>query len=470
MALSSAGYVPKRLPQLKTELDTRMLEVFGPINLNAESVFGQLVGLTVEQQAEIYAQLEEVYWSQYPASAQGVNLDRVVSLNGLERLPARATNVQAVVSGSAGTVLALGRLARATDGTTYQIQGAVTLAMAGSVGATVEVATLTASADYTITIGGTGYTYNSGPTPTRASILTNLKALLPVWTRSTLTTGTGGDSLRIEYDTPQTLLLSANLAASSVSNYASFAAQVVGPIALPVGALNTITTPVSGWVSISNRAPGSIGRAVETDDELRLRRTRSLRLAGANTLDSIVSRIQQVPGVITQRVVANSGNATDAEGIPAHSIRAIVDGGTDADVARILYTYVAAGIGYYGAVTYNVVSDVTGQSFPVKFDRPTNVPFYVTVTVKSSVATPTDAIERIRSALMDYAAGQDIAEPLLYTRLFTPINGVIGEGAYVQSLTTGLAASPTGTVNIVPTAVQRLVLAPGRIQVFVLAP
>lgn len=466
--LTADGFVPKRTPQLKLELEQRMLETFGGINLAPESVFGQLVGLTIDQQNDLWAQLEELYWSQYPDSAVGVNLDRVAAINGVARLPARATSVLAVVSGTAGTAIPVGRIARAVDGQDFALAGAVTINAATSVGVRIAVNTLTANTNYTITLGGVAFTYNSGAAPTAASILTNLLGMLPTWVTSQLTSGAAAASLALTYETPTPIVVSGLMTITEVSNYGTFLAQTPGPTSVPAGTLAEIMTPVSGWVAVTNRAPGTAGQFVETDDELRLRRAVSLRLGGSNTLDAIVSHLQQTPGVLTQRVVANTGNTTNAEGIPGHSIRAVVDGGLDADIARTLFTYVAAGIGFHGAVTVNVLSAVTGQTYPVKFDRPGNLPFYVTVTVQASPATPLDAIGLVRAELMALAEELAIAEPLLYSRLFGPLIAVLGKGTDITSITTGLAPSPTAKVNLIPSAVQRLVLAPERIQVFVL--
>lgn len=468
--LTPEGFVSKRTPELKLELEQKLLDSFGSVNLNPSSVFGQLVGLTVEQQSDFWGRLEEVYWAQYPSSATGINLDRVVSINGLTRLAAQPTSVLGVLTGTKNTVIATGRLAAVTQtGHQYQLTSPVTLAEANSVGARVEVTTLAASTNYTINLNGTPHTYNSGPAPTEASILTNLKVLLDLAGGITSVITAEGDEGRIDlrYDTPQPITVSANMSITMVSNYGNFAALNTGPQTVPVGALGQIVTPVAGWESVTNRFEGTVGRVAESDTDLRLRRAESLKIAGQNTLDSIVTRLRQLPGVLAQRVVVNNTNTTNGEGIPGHSIRAVVDGGENSAIARVLFDYVAAGIGYYGATTVDVLSPVTNSTFPVKFDRPTNVPWWLTVTIDGSVNTPTDAVSAVRNVVMKWAEGLEIAEPVLYTRLFGPITNVIGEGAFITDLRIAKTASPTGTVNLTAGPTERLVITPERIQVFV---
>lgn len=469
--LTPQGFVAKRLAELKVELETGLSATFGNINLNPESVFGQLIGTVVDQQADLWARLEQVYHSQYPDSAAGVSLDRAADLNGIVRLPAAPTQVVAVVSGTPGTVLPAGRLAMAENGAMYTLTDDTTISATVSVGARLAVATLLDNTDYSITLGAAVYTYNSGPAATAASILTNLAALLPAGVTSQLTAGAGGTWIDIEYTAQQLFAVGARLTLVQVSSYADFRNTVPGAVELPARALSTIQTPVAGWTTVTNRAEGTLGRDVETDLELRQRRARSLRLTGSNTLDAIRSALSELPGVLSMRVVDNRGTATDAEGTPRQTVWAVVDGGTADDIARVLYERVAAGINYRGATEVGVVSPTNSQSFPVRFDRPVNVPYYVNVTIRSSAVTPTNIIDLAREALVAYSnAAYGIGDDVLYTRLFSPLNAIVGEDAYVSALTVGLTADPTGTANLVSEPAERFLLTEGRVQVFVVAP
>lgn len=471
--LSENGFVPKRTPELKLELEQKLLDVFGSVNLHPQSVFGQMVGLTVEQQSEIWARLEEVYWSQYPRSASGINLDRMVSINGLSRLAAVPSSVRGVVTGVPGTVLYAGRLAGSSKlNMQFELLDDTTLATAASVGAKIRVQTVANNTNYTVTIGSTPRTYNSGVAATEASILTGISNLFAATSiSSVLTISESGSFVELSHDTASTVAVGGNLQIFEVSNYAAFVATVDGPNAIPVGTLDQIVTPVSGWSKVSNRQSGTTGRLIETDTELRIRREKSLKLASTGTLDAIVSHMQQVPGVLEQKVLVNATNTTDANGVPAHHIWAIVDGGTSADIADVLFAQVAAGIGYHGSLHVNHVSEVTGDVYVVSFDRPTDVQFYVAVTVKGSEHTPANAVDLIRKRLVEWAQELKIGEPVLWSRLFTPINEVIGEGAYVQELFINtVAIEDSGdelTANLAADANERYRLSSSGVQVFV---
>lgn len=435
--LTEAGFVAKRTPELKLELEQALLDLLGAVNLNPASVFGQLVGLDTDQKSALWALLEEVYWSQYPRSATGVNLDRMVSINGLSRLPAAPSVVRAVVTGSPVTNLFPGRLVSAPRlNTQFILLDTTVIEAARSVGARIVVNTVTASHDYTITVGATPKTYNSGGSPTEASILTGLAALYtgdPGINAVVTSDGTTA-YLDLTYDTAQLITVSADLTLQRVSNYAIFASTTPGPLDVPIGAVTQIDTPVAGWFEVNNRHAGEAGRFTETDDELRARREISLKLAATGTLDAVVSHMQQVPGVLEQRILVNNSDTTDGNGTPAHHVWAIVEGGVPAEIAEVLYTQVAAGIGYRGDVEVVHISPITGAAYSVKFDRPTLTDFYVSVQIQSSPNTPADAVDRVRQALVDWAGDLRIGESVLWSRLFTPINAVIGDGAYVEEL------------------------------------
>ena len=65
-------------------------------------------------------------------------------------------------------------------------------------------------------------------------------------------------------------------------------------------------TPIAEWQTITNILAGSLGRLVETDAELRLRRQKSIKLLGAGTVEAIQARVSQdVDGVTSCTVFEN---------------------------------------------------------------------------------------------------------------------------------------------------------------------
>ena len=109
--LSPAGWNAPRLADIKQQLENAMIAQFGEINTDPQSVMGQLIGVMSKSYADLWENLENVYFSQYPNSASGTALDNVVQFNGLTRLPATQTTVVATCGGLEGTYIPINSLA-----------------------------------------------------------------------------------------------------------------------------------------------------------------------------------------------------------------------------------------------------------------------------------------------------------------------------------------------------------------------
>lgn len=82
----------------------------------------------------------------------------------------------------------------------------------------------------------------------------------------------------------------------------------------------------------------------------------------------IVRALSGVAGVTYAKVFINPGDATDADGIPGHTVAAAVIGGDDDAVASALRPYITPGIDSYGNARADI--DVDGYCRTVYFVRP----------------------------------------------------------------------------------------------------
>lgn len=154
------GFKAKRLIDIKNELEDLFIGEFGEINLDAQSVAGQIIGIYSKVLADIWENLEEVYFSQYPNSATGVALDNVVQYNGITRLAAQRTTVIGVATGTEGTLIPAGSLARLpTTGQQFSSISSGFITRSNSVRNIIRVDTAVAQ-DYTVLISGVPYTFN----------------------------------------------------------------------------------------------------------------------------------------------------------------------------------------------------------------------------------------------------------------------------------------------------------------------
>ena len=185
----------------------------------------------------------------------------------------------------------------------------------------------------------------------------------------------------------------------------SMTAVEYGPIEVPVNGLDTVASAVLGWETVANPNAAVPGDLEESDIAARRRRLDTLALQSMSVAEAVVSRVQSIPEVRSMSFRENTAATTqtiDGISMVAHSIYACVEGGSDADVAQALYDTKTAGAGYNGSETVTVVDPYSGQTASVKFDRPTQIPILVRVTVKQ---TPLDAQNIVRDAIMDYVNG-----------------------------------------------------------------
>lgn len=235
---------------------------------------------------------------------------------------------------------------------------------------------------------------------------------------------------------------------------AAFTCEDVGATEASIGTLTKIIDTVAGWSSVTNAGTPSLGTNAQTDAELRVERNKAVGRPGVNQIDSMLGELFAVNGVRRVKLYENDTNVTDSNGLPAHSIAPIVDGGTDADVAMAIYLKKNPGVTLYQAGTaasYTVTSPVYPTNTKlIKFSRPIAVPITVAVTVVDDGSLPSDIETLIQETIISYATGDlfdsnggfdydgfDIGDDVIYFRMLTPINKVVdGYGqSYVSSVT-----------------------------------
>lgn len=240
-----------------------------------------------------------------------------------------------------------------------------------------------------------------------------------------------------------------------------------GAIEAAAGTLTKIDTPVSGWASVTNDDDASIGRARETDGQLRARML-ATSSAPVGTPEGIATAISEVDGVTYQNVLENRTSTVNGIGMPPHSVFPIVDGGADQAIGDALLRSVAEGIDYTDDtdiptgpnwVEVTAINPANQQPRQVWFARPTTLSGAVVVNISTDSDFPADGVARIKSAIVEFVASWPVGKTLFSSRLYTPINTV--PGIDVNSVTIN------ATDRLVPTAYQRIVLTNANITVTV---
>ena len=249
-----------------------------------------------------------------------------------------------------------------------------------------------------------------------------------------------------------------------VNGVAQVAAQSVeaGRIEASVGTITRIKTVIAGWQTVTNDITATPGTDPETDSQLRLRRAATVAATGSNQVDSMRGALLLTEGVRYAIVYENDTAAPDVNGLPGHSISPVVDGGTDGDVAMSIYLQKNPGVTLHQAGTPVSVT-VTSPNYPdqtkeIKFGRPNYVDITVAATVADDGSLPDEVEQEITDAIISYATGTTesgslfnsegfgIGEDVNVSRIYTPINSIIGK--YGASYVTALTLNGGGDVAI----------------------
>lgn len=463
--LTPEGFSRKRLDDIKTEIENDLKNRFGNyINLLPQSVFGQIVGLFSDREAELWEMAEDVYNSQYPDTAEGVSLDNVVALTGITRLGATKSRIMDVaLFGDAGTVV--------PAGTQFSVAGnpnakfltdlEVTLGIGVNEIQLLSFATLPMSGSFKLS-------YRNEVTDLIAfdalatEIQNKLNALEGL--EGVIVTGDFNLGFSIEFagvdgkqDQPLLVVVDNTTGAlTTITTTQQGAAQALvdvtavdfGPTQAIFGTLTVIDTPVSGLDSVKNLDDAVVGRNVETDFELRQRRGLTLQVAGAATPDAIRARLLNLVGVTDVIIFENITSLPDMDGRPEKSFEAVVAGGDEQEIFDSIYQAKPAGIETFGSEIGSSV-DSQGVTHEVRFSRPTNVPIYVSVSlVTDPLRFPANGNDTVRDAIVAFinelGIGSDVIVVPQLICSFAGVQGILDAEIFV-----GIAPSPTLSDNII---------------------
>ena len=227
-------------------------------------------------------------------------------------------------------------------------------------------------------------------------------------------------------------------------------AQQPGSISATVGTINQIYNPQVGWQTFSNTSAAVAGQATETDAALRIRQAASVATPALAVRDAIYAAIGAVTGVGRYTVYENPTGSTDANGVPAHAIACVVEGGSVAAITSAIFLRKPPGIQTYGTTSYTQTSPL-GLTSVINYFVLGQVNIYFAVTIKALPGYLSTTTADIISALVAYVKSLVIGESV-YVSQTSAIASMIGlpEGQtfYITDFRLGTAASPTGTSNI----------------------
>jgi uncharacterized phage protein gp47/JayE len=468
--LSTTGFVPESLSDVQTAVQNTLVSQLGPeFNLVAPSLAATIVGIVAERLSLLWSAAEDVYNSQYPDTASGTSLDNVVALTGITRLAATQTKYSSLLLfGTAGTTVPQGTLVSVQNNPTaiFSTDTAATLGAGTNCVQTITFGSAPVAGQFTLEFGNQFL-----PPLSFAASAQNLQDAMNGLLGVTGVTVTGSTATAFVVTfagasgkQPQSLLsVSANsLTNSSASPVTitpvmtttgvaqasvSITATSTGATPAPARSITVINTPVSGLNSIINQTDAVIGRAIETDAELRIRRANSLQVAGSGTPDAIRSKLLSESGVTDVFVFENITLLPDLAGRPPKSYEVVVNGGVDQTITQTVWDTKPAGIETVGSIT-GTATDTAGNSQTVKWSRPTVIPIYLELDITTDYTYPTDGDAQVVAAILAFGATLKISQSIIVSpQLICALDAITGITGITVKI--GTAPSPTLPNNII---------------------
>jgi uncharacterized phage protein gp47/JayE len=431
--LTDRGFVAKPLQQILKEEREAFVTAFGyDINTGDDSVAGAYIGNQAAKLAQLWEILEGLYWIGDSDSASGVYLDRLAAFVNVERVQAQPTQVHTALWGDQGTEILTGSLAKIKTGEEFALDSTVTINRSKLLGFTFKIVELAAAA-YSIVVDSHVFNYAATEGDTeetvQAGIFDQIEAVFPgVYTA--VNSGTDGMEIHSSggvvpfamfCDDPKIEIL-------ILGAFGLYKAVTPGPTFVSIGALDQIVSNVTGLGHIVNYASGITGREAESDAELRIEKNNRQRQASGNEL-AIQNAIKKISGVQYYRVYSNRTMILE-NGRPPKSYEAIVVGGVDEDIAKMIFEKGPAGVEAFGN-TVVPVKDSEGYPWVVGFSRPESRYIWIKIAFSRNTEEtfPINGVELIKDNIDAWgAANQDVGIDLIFQKLNRPVYDVPGIG------------------------------------------
>lgn len=468
--LTRDGFRRKRLPEILSDINRRVSDRLGvEIETGSNSLFGQLHGVFAYEIADLWEQAENTYNAMYPNTATGVSLSNAAGLAGISAISGTRSQLLATCYGTDGTAIPYGAqiTSSAENGSHWEciatnaaISKNKACYAAYSINSTIQAGTV-----YTIKINEVtaSYTAVSGDTASKV-----LSTLMKSFSDIPYSMDNGILSIRTTTKGEAFATDAQNVTIISIGTPIQFRCVTVGAVNPDIGTINQISTSIPGWTGVLNQYVTSVGQDAETDTHLRQRWNRSLFSRGSTNIDAIAEALaDNVTGVTTVKVYENRTDVTDTDGRPPHSIEAIVEGGENDDIAKVIWKTKAGGINTYGT-EHGTTMDANGTEQTLYFNRPSPVKIWLKVVISENpdeTLAPA-AAQQIAEALLAKGQAQAVGEDVILQRYFSTIfKAASGVGYISLTAATGDTAGTYSTSNISITPRQIAVFDAARIEV-----
>lgn len=225
-------------------------------------------------------------------------------------------------------------------------------------------------------------------------------------------------------------------------NIVSFNAVNFGAIEASANTINDVVTVFPEIISVNNALPAEVGRDEESDVLLRKRRNNLLSVNSNSTIAGLYSKLFLLDTVTDAVIYENATDTYDAlKDLNAHILWCIIDGGSIDEITKIIATDKTIGTDLKGTISNNYVeiflkADGTTRALThiVKFDRPTEIPLYIKLTVSKKIITDIIDMDAIKNKLVEklYSINEKATATELYAYVYSAGNTFIASNLEVS--------------------------------------
>lgn len=222
--------------------------------------------------------------------------------------------------------------------------------------------------------------------------------------------------------------------AGGVTTILNFRAAELGNITALPNTINIMETIVLGVSGVNNPAGNYItGNTGESAAQFRRRRNQAMAVPSQGFDESTQSQMLNLPNVTQCKVYDNRTDEV-VNGIPAHGIWVIVQGGTPADIGRVIYNNLPPGIPMKGTQQVQVPK-VNGDILTVSYDVPAPVSLYIKATIKNFGDTSIDT-NYLKNELVQLT--YEIQERATSSEINTALQEALGESGTAYDIALSL--------------------------------
>ncbi|QIW91552.1 putative baseplate protein [Acinetobacter phage vB_AbaM_D22] len=410
------------------------------LDVSDVSVLGRILGIVAEPEALNEELLLMLWQTLDPEQANGVFLDKILSLTGIFRKGEIRGFAGLILQGTFGvTVPERSLVSSPITGDIFETTASVKFTLENSCGLVLEIPDTIPDKYYALGYTGS-YGQNKYPTISTRSVQGDTKNMIARRFAETLNSSSqilyatvnDDDNVVVRFLNLNTVgyfsIANSNfrvketfMPASSISVTSEAGTQMADT-------LTVMQTPVIGWVGVTNPFDTIPSEPKEDDSTFRLRGKVSKSAKSTSNRTGLYTDLYALNGVryvnIQENIYDNPTGGRSAKGISV-----VVLGGDDQEIGQVIKDNIPTGCLTDGLITVSL-PDAAGE-FDVHFSRPEYVPIQIKLSLEVDSLFPQNGKVLIQEALVRYFDSLEVGDDVVWSKLFNPINEVAG-----QSVTT----------------------------------